>query len=280
MSNNVVQVDACNLISRWPGWRRLPFSMSMQLLVSVRNANEAVLAAQSGADIIDVKEPVQGALGFAGWNTISDVVEAVSSNVPTSAALGECVEWLSLTGSKSHPLFRPSGRLSFVKLGLADLAPNSAGTNQWIDDWKAAKAEVSKCFAGDADLPDWVAVAYADSAAANAPNAFSILQAAIDLKCKVFLIDTYIKDGKTTLGWLSENQLTELRLQANAAGIRFALAGQLNEQHLEVVRRIHPDIFAVRGAVCDADRSSSISPGKVQHLKTLLQSCSPSAAGG
>ena len=100
MSNNVVQVDACNLISRWPGWRRLPFSMSMQLLVSVRNANEAVLAAQSGADIIDVKEPVQGALGFAGWNTISDVVEAVSSNVPTSAALGECVEWLSLTGSK------------------------------------------------------------------------------------------------------------------------------------------------------------------------------------
>ena len=52
--------------------------MTIQLLVSVRNAEEAVQAADSGADIIDVKEPEFGSLGFAGGATIREVVDAVA----------------------------------------------------------------------------------------------------------------------------------------------------------------------------------------------------------
>lgn len=67
--------------------------MTIQLLVSVRNAEEAVQAADSGADIIDVKEPEFGSLGFAGGATIREVVDAVAGRIPVSAALGECLDW-------------------------------------------------------------------------------------------------------------------------------------------------------------------------------------------
>ncbi|MFM7835691.1 MAG: (5-formylfuran-3-yl)methyl phosphate synthase, partial [Planctomycetaceae bacterium] len=37
--------------------------MTVRLLVSVRSADEAVVAATGGADIIDIKEPRHGSLG-------------------------------------------------------------------------------------------------------------------------------------------------------------------------------------------------------------------------
>ena len=40
--------------------------MMAKLLVSVRSADEAEVALEGGADIIDVKEPLHGSLGWAG----------------------------------------------------------------------------------------------------------------------------------------------------------------------------------------------------------------------
>ena len=60
-----------------------------QLLISVRSAAEAKLAVQAGADLIDVKEPNRGSLGMAHHETVSAVCDAVGSEVPVSAALGE-----------------------------------------------------------------------------------------------------------------------------------------------------------------------------------------------
>ncbi|RZK86999.1 MAG: hypothetical protein EOO66_20930, partial [Methylobacterium sp.] len=41
-----------------------------RLLVSVRDADEAVMATRAGADLVDAKDPVRGALGALPVETI------------------------------------------------------------------------------------------------------------------------------------------------------------------------------------------------------------------
>src|SRR5262245_40260453 len=61
----------------------------MNLLVSVRSVEEAEAALAGGAGLIDVKEPNNGALGFAGVEVIAAVLRMVAAQRPVSAALGE-----------------------------------------------------------------------------------------------------------------------------------------------------------------------------------------------
>ncbi|MEO2015079.1 MAG: (5-formylfuran-3-yl)methyl phosphate synthase [Fuerstiella sp.] len=272
--------------------------MTIQLLVSVRNSQEAMIAADGGADIIDVKEPDSGSLGFAGAATIRDVVDAVADRVPVSAALGECLDWS--TGDMAIDTLRFDGKrrsLSYVKLGLAGLLSTTAG-DLWVDEWLGTRRRFDSCLfsrkvaercmgsrseeqleaaapcavAADQPRPGWVAVAYADHEQAGSPPWCDVLQAAQSSNCEILLIDTHGKDGLTTLDWLSESELVEIQKRCHRSQLKFALAGQLNRTHLPIIKRIQPDVFAVRGAVCDGlDRCSTVSTDKVKALKTALQ---------
>ena len=61
----------------------------MRLLVSVRNAIEAEAALAGGADIIDAKEPLNGALGPVAKEVIQSIAEKVAGSAPVSVALGD-----------------------------------------------------------------------------------------------------------------------------------------------------------------------------------------------
>ena len=62
----------------------------MKLLISARSVDEALLAGESGADFIDLKEPRHGALGALPLATIRDCVAALrGSGLPVSATIGD-----------------------------------------------------------------------------------------------------------------------------------------------------------------------------------------------
>src|SRR3954447_8505162 len=64
----------------------------MRMLVSVRSVAEARVAAQGGADFIDLKEPRDGALGGLPIATIAALVRALreqGSRLPLSATIGD-----------------------------------------------------------------------------------------------------------------------------------------------------------------------------------------------
>lgn len=252
-------------------------SRPMQLLVSVRNATEAIEAAQAGADIVDVKEPNAGPLGFAGMQSVSQVRQAVGHLVPVSAALGECVDWLLPDSLIPDELTSTLQGLQFVKLGLAELlSPVIAqgavenSRNRWMESWSTVRDRLLPGGKGTG-LPQWVAVAYADHERAAAPAVQDVLDVAIQAGCTTLLIDTFCKDGSGTLNWLTQKDLLELRIQTRRHRLRLALAGQLAAVDLPVIRAIQPDIFAVRGAVCEgSDRTATVSATKVAALKALL----------
>src|SRR5205807_7285446 len=71
------------------GARRPGAGGGMRLLVSVISAEEARRALAGGADIIDVKDPREGALGAPSPRVLSEVVRVVGAAGPVSVALGD-----------------------------------------------------------------------------------------------------------------------------------------------------------------------------------------------
>src|SRR6185295_18653474 len=91
------------------------------LLVSVRNAAEALTALAGGADVIDVKEPTRGSLGPAGADAIASVVRAVDARSLVSAAYGELIDVID--SSNGHEKMQLPTGVSLFKIGLAGCAP-------------------------------------------------------------------------------------------------------------------------------------------------------------
>lgn len=242
----------------------------IQLLVSVKNASEAKAAAVGGADIIDVKDPNQGSLGFAGWSAIRDVNEVVrAQSLIVSAALGELTEWQD----RRADLDRESlPRLAFAKIGLAFAEPvratpgGPASVSHWEQDWLSVRNRLT-------NVDQWVAVAYSDFAACDAPSPEDVLQAAIRTECRILLLDTFVKDGRTTFDHLATSQLKGLIRLSHESGLKIAIAGQVTANDVSVIAELKPDIVAVRGAVCEhQDRKRSVVASEVSRLKTAIDS--------
>lgn len=225
----------------------------VQLLVSIRNAAEAVAALAGGADLIDVKEPSRGPLGRADAETIAAVVQEVGGRVPVSAALGELRD-NPPGGASDLP-----ASVQYVKWGLCGL-----GRECWVDKLRAARrATVGRCV---------VAVAYADAVRAGSPPAAEVVAFAVAEQMSPVLFDTFGKDGSGLLDWLSADEITSLVADCRGAGDKVALAGSLDADAIRRLGHLRPDWFAVRGAVCDGGRGGTVSEKKVRELAEFVHS--------
>lgn len=224
--------------------------MKPGLLISVRSADEARLALQGGAALIDVKEPARGPLGRADDAQIAAVVAAVAGRVPVSAALGELLERGELP---------PGAReLDFVKWGLAGCASQ---------DWPRLLRQQG---------PGAVIVAYADAHLAGAPGVDDVLAFAASRPwpAAVMLIDTFDKTSRRTLlDWLPLEKLTVIIGDCRAAGVRLALAGSLGRDEVRRLAPLGPDWIGVRGAVCvESQRQARLEAERVAELCRLIES--------
>jgi uncharacterized protein (UPF0264 family) len=245
-----------------------------QLLVSVRSAIEAIAAMAGGADIVDVKEPHRGSLGCASPNVIFEVSTAVGSHPghpPLSIALGELYEWdcdsrdeLCRTIDVTAPRFLKIGLAGTQSGSIQNVTAATAGlsaTPSWFAKWQQLRSTIAAPSA-------WVAVAYADAEQAGSPSLHDVLSAAITTDCSVLLIDTHSKDARSLLAYLSTSELMAIRERTSRHGLKLALAGQITLANLPDVVPVHPDIIAVRGAVCDAgERTSTVSAKLVQQFR-------------
>jgi uncharacterized protein (UPF0264 family) len=224
------------------------------LLVSVRSAEEAEAALAGGADVIDVKEPSRGSLGRADDTTIADVVRGVAGRRPVSAALGELRD-------DPSPCALPG--LAYVKWGLAGLAHRQ----DWTKELDAALA-AQRASNSDSRC---VMVAYADWSRADAPDPEAVCSLAAGRRAGVLLLDTYHKDGRTLLDWMTVRQVAGLSRRCRDCDVKIALAGSLDRDAIRALRGVNPHWFAVRGAACRrGHRSGTIDERRVQSLKELL----------
>jgi uncharacterized protein (UPF0264 family) len=233
------------------------------LLVSVRDANEALAALDGGADVIDVKEPSRGPLGPADAATIGAVVQAVAGRAPVTAAAGELVD----IGSAGPSWFKMLKGVSLFKIGLAGCALQSDWRERWklnVESWR--------------DQVRPVAVVYADWRAAQAIEPRTVLDAAVEFGCAALLIDTWDKSRGDLFDHWPGNELAAFVEFAQQSGRIVALAGSLSALSFREAAAIGPDIVAVRGAACDGGRTGRVSRRLVAALReVLVAECSAGA---
>ena len=234
------------------------------LLVSVRDASEAVDALAGGAAIIDIKEPAAGSLGMASVETLQACAAAVPAAVPWTLAGGELEDAAAAVDQLRASLPAWQQPPHAVKFGLSGCCGR---------DWTAGLiAQQQRLPAGVRAIP----VAYADTVAACSPPVSTVIHKAALCECPLVLIDTYDKSGSGSL--LVEASAAEIAgwvAWGNASGVSLVLAGRIAAEEIAVVAGCQPAAVAVRSAVCVGGRLGRIDEALVRNAAIACQATSP-----
>ncbi|MGH2892199.1 MAG: (5-formylfuran-3-yl)methyl phosphate synthase [Solirubrobacteraceae bacterium] len=216
--------------------------------MSVVSGEEARRALAGGADIIDVKDPGEGALGAHAPRVLSEVLRVVGTAAPVSVALGDLPDLPHTAALAAHGAAVSGAR--YVKVGLRGVRD--------LERAVAIMSAVADAVRVGGDGVAVIAAAYADAAAldppALAPECLPELVGRTGIAGA--LVDTFTKDGRGLYGWVSEAELADLIDRTRRAGAGFAVAGQLRPGEL---CRVAADVVGVRSAVCrEGDRTAEL----------------------
>ncbi|MCW4046724.1 MAG: hypothetical protein NWE99_04070 [Candidatus Bathyarchaeota archaeon] len=235
----------------------------MKLLISPTDEKEALEAIAGGADIIDVKNPKEGALGANFPWIIRRIRELTPKNIEVSCTLGEmpsCPGAMSLAA-----LGAATTGVNYVKAGLAGLKTSDAAVNFMQNITRAIKDYNPSIKV--------VAAGYADAERAGTVDPLLVPEIAYKAHADVAMLDTAVKDGKSLFAFLSADQLRTFVAAAHGYGLKAALAGALRKEDLAAVQALGTDVVGVRSAACaNGDRiSGCITREKVRELAEIVK---------
>jgi len=212
----------------------------LKLLISPMNENEALEAIAGGADIIDVKNPQEGALGANFPWVIKRIREITPKRIEVSCALGDVP---NLPGSISlAALGAASLGVDYIKVGLYGIKTSAEAVFLLQSVNRAAKDCNTKIKVA--------AVGYADAERIGAISPLVIPEIATKARVDLAMIDTALKDGNSLFNFLTIKQLEKFIHESHKLGLEAALAGSLRKQDLPVVYNLGADVAGLRGAAC------------------------------
>lgn len=232
----------------------------IQLLVSVRNAREAMVAFEAGVDIVDIKEPARGPMGRADFRVIEDILTSADlpPELPRTVALGELVE-----GQLNAHLRKlmAIGGATIVKVGFSKITMATHLLKSFAQSAVAARpyCELAPVF-------------YADHLDVGCPRFDLLLDVAQQAGCRTMVVDTFVKDGRKLWNWLSPDVLAWMVVAASGKGMQLAAAGSLSPLALQRMEVPFPAIVGVRGCVCRNGRRDGVLDGEmIRQFKNTLQ---------
>jgi uncharacterized protein (UPF0264 family) len=230
----------------------------MRLMISVVSALEAREAILGGADILDVKNPTEGSLGAQCPGVIREIKALSSGKQQVSVAIGDMP---NLPGTAAlAALGAATCGADYIKVGLH--GPRSeAEAEKLLREVRQAVQEFKTSV---------IAACYADFQRAGTIDPRCLPHLASSTGVKGFLLDTAIKDGRTSFDFLKHKALRHLAEQCHADGLLFALAGALREEDLPLARDVGVDIVGLRTAVCrDNKRDGPLEAARVRRMCEL-----------
>ena len=212
------------------------------MLASVRSMDEALMALEGGADLIDLKEPSRGALGALDHAAVRICVQAIGGRKPISATIGDlpsmepqamvsAVERMAITG------------VDYIKIGFF-AHPHTVDCMHALSEQARNLRLVAVLFADEHyDL---------EMVESLARNGFAGV-----------MLDTAHKTGKSLRDWRSANELQTFVDRGRNAGLLTGLAGSLRRDDIPALLAMAPDYLGFRGALCSNGARS-------QHLDARL----------
>lgn len=224
-----------------------------QMLASVANAQEALIALRADVDIIDLKNPAEGALGTLPISVIREIVAIINQRTLTSATIGdlpmqpellvEAIEKTAATG------------VDMVKVGFFA-----------SDHPRACLAAMKPLSARGLRL---IAVFFAD----GKPD-FELLPHLSETGFYGVMLDTVNKTNLNLMQCISVEKLQQFINLARKHRLQSGLAGSIHAGHLPQIHILNPDFVGFRGALCsNSKRESALENVKVLELRKLLRRC-------
>jgi uncharacterized protein (UPF0264 family) len=204
-----------------------------RFLASVTSVPEALTALAAGAEIIDGKNPAQGALGALPHAIVRDIVEAVAHSVPVSATVGDLPAAPELLCDAAMAMAATG--VDLVKIGFFDGG-----------DAQASIAALGQLDLGPARL---VGLLLAD----RDPD-FNLIAAMAAAGFAGVMLDTATKDGRALTDVMNTSEISRFVDVARASGLFVGLAGALRLEHIQAVAALSPDVIGFRGALCSGTR--------------------------
>ena len=245
------------------------------LLISVRCPEEARVSLLHAIDVLDLKEPLEGALGAVSEAVIEKVlqlVERVKLEQPPklSLAMGELADWDFERWSNLLDRYQSDHirKFCFLKIGLA----GAQQLTDWQETW-------SRLFAGLPESTQPVVVAYLDrlpevlersssmkDGGDRCPSIEQLVEfAQSQRQVSTILLDTWCKQADL-FAKINDQRLREIIAAANRAGLAVVVAGSVKIDSLERVIQAGASLVGVRGAVCAGDRSGQLCEQKLREF--------------
>ncbi|KKM08947.1 hypothetical protein SY88_21025 [Clostridiales bacterium PH28_bin88] len=217
----------------------------MKLLVSVVDAAEALAALEGGADIIDVKNPLEGALGANFPWRIREIAGLMPGGRELSATLGDAA---CLPGAYSLAAAGAAWcGARYVKVGLYGMENGEAAIYFLRQVNRAIRLVTG-------EQGQVIAVGYADAGRVGAMPPAELPRVAAEAGVHGCMLDTAVKDGASLLRVMTMHELARFVRETRARRLVCGLAGSLGSEDLPAVRELGPDVVGVRSAACRGDR--------------------------
>ena len=227
----------------------------VRLLVSVREVDEALAAAEAGADFIDLKEPSDGALGALDPRSIAQIVSVLRMRHPRvriSATVGD------LPAGEAQEILRRVRRVAscgvdYVKVGLWSEPAAPAHSDALVDALALQGAAVVPVLVVDHGLDE------------------RLVQRALARRSfPAIMVDTAEKRRGSLLERVAPATLASFIAAVQARGIMAGLAGSLRVDDAPGLLALQPDFAGFRRAVTRHGRAGVLDPRLVRRLRRAL----------
>ena len=222
------------------------------MLASVNSLPEAVLALAAQVDIIDLKQPSQGALGALAVAEVRNIVAAIAGRCPVSATIGDLPLLPDSVGGAVQAMAETG--VDFVKIGFFP-GGDSEGTVRHLNALGLAQNHrlIAVLFADK--QPDWAIIPL--------------------LKAQGFsgvMLDTMDKGKGSLTAIMAQQEINQFVSLARQAGLLCGLAGSLRLADIARLAPLQADYLGFRGALCvQQQRTAQLDEVQLRQIRDALK---------
>ncbi len=217
------------------------------MLASVNSLEEARLILNTKVDIIDLKQPEQGALGALSTAAVASIVNEVNGQKAVSATVGDLPMQADLVFNAVKAMSETG--VDYIKIGFF---PGG--------DWTGTVSRLTELTQQGDQL---IAVLFADTT----PD-LSIIKLLKQAGFSGVMLDTMDKSKGALSDLMSYSDIKAFVSHAKSAQLLCGLAGSLKQQHISELLKLDADYLGFRGALCQKhDRTAELD---IASIKAIL----------
>ena len=206
-------------------------------LASIQSLEEAQVLSEVLPDILDIKNPSQGALGALSIEKVTEIVTFIAGRCPTSATIGDLPMQAKIINSAMIAMAE-SG-VDYIKVGLFP-------EHGLLDCLSAIRVTIETL-----DVPV-IAVLFADKWPEQ-----EILPLLKATGFDGIMVDTAVKDGQHLLDHWDDLQLTAFVALARQQNLMCGLAGALRQKDIYILQQFGADYLGFRSALCQEQQRTA-----------------------